>query len=93
MVTITIEEATTAIITTAIITIIITDGTTTIMGTITGMEVTDTETIIGISKCKKFKGLRTNKIIKRRKKLRTMLIWKIISSSKEINLQRTFRIK
>lgn len=91
--TITIEEATTAIITIAIITIIITDGTTTIMGTITEMEVTDIETIIGISKCKKFRVLRTNKIIKRRKKLRTMLIWKIISNSKEINLQRTFRIK
>jgi len=54
--TIIIEEVTTTIITTDIITIII-DGTTTIiMGTITGMEATDIETIIGISKCKRFKG-------------------------------------
>lgn len=70
MATIIIEEVTT-IITTDIITIII-DGTTTIiMGTITGMEATDIETIIGISKCKKFKGLKTTKIIRKRKKLRT----------------------
>jgi hypothetical protein len=56
MATIIIEEVTTTIITTDIITIIITDGITTIMGIITGMEAMDIETIIGISKCKRFKG-------------------------------------
>jgi hypothetical protein len=60
MVTITIVEGTIIIIITATITIMVTDGTTTIMGTIIGMvgtvEVMVTVTIIGISKCKKFKG-------------------------------------
>jgi hypothetical protein len=59
MVTIIIVEATIIIIITATITIMVTDGTTTIMGTIIGMagtvEVMVTVTIIGISKCKKFK--------------------------------------